>query len=784
MRNGTGLRVAAVAAPAVVAVAALLLGQGCGSARKLEGTAPPTGGELQLEIVSLQLPGDGGETPRVTFRAMDRAGNPIDVLAELGRAASKTVPYLSNGPRFTLAQVESDGSTTSWYETTAQPGAFTPPAGGTVYAQAATQPGFQQAPAADPGSRIKANGDGTFTITFAAPTTDAARRDATKPLTVGVWADRVAGRATGSPKRWPAAATRTFVQGGGTPPAPHEAVSDQACNTCHVVMRAHDRRETVQLCKTCHSGSVAAPYRDPESGEDLDFRAMIHRIHAGELLPSVRAGGAFYIVGRNQAIFDFSEGQFPPLREATDCVACHQGGANADAWKTKASFTACSSCHDNVRYDGSVGTDCRLGEDDVSACDHPLSPEIVNASSTCASCHTPGASAPAIGPDVVHKNDTLELAAQWKYEILQVTVPGDRKPVVRFRVSKNGAASDVKNDPVWKVAVGGASRLFVDIAWPLSDITNDGAGYVDATVKPGYFPSGTPGQGLPVQVNALAASTPVAGETNVFEVTSPTAIPEGVAAVRVVLEGHPAETVGATVVRVPVANAVQDVAVGGGAPAARREIVSAESCNACHASISAHGANRNATPAACVVCHTPRATDFIRRVQASPAAPPTEEAAIDFKVLVHAIHGADIRRTKITVFGFGGRPNEFPAAFPGSTGRCTVCHVGDSYQLPLAPEVQDTTVRVGDPTTQDLAADAAEVRVPRTQAICASCHDMVRFDAGPAERPLCNTLVPANTAECSHSGGAQADEAACAACHGRGAQFDVAKVHPITEKPQ
>jgi OmcA/MtrC family decaheme c-type cytochrome len=783
MADGKMLRAALVATPAVLAAAAIAIaGHGCGSARRVEGSGPTGSSELNVEIVSVQLarvPGPAG--PQVTFRATDRNGAPIDVLAELARAASKTVPYISNGPRFTFAQVEPDGSNTSWYESTVNPAPFTAPAGATPDSKPATQPGFQQAPAANPSSRITANGDGTFTFAYGPPTTPESRRDPSKPLVAGVWLERIADRFSGGPKRWPSSATR-ITAASGPAPAPHEAVSDAACNTCHVQLRAHDRREAVQLCRTCHSGGAGGVvYRDPESGENIDFRAMIHRIHSGANLPSVRAGGHFFVVGFQQGVSDFTATELPALREATECTVCHRGGADADAWKTKASLVACTACHDNLRF-GSAGKACALGVDDVQPCDHVLSPGTVNESSSCAQCHSAGAESPPIGPDVVHRNHLVELASAWKYEILQVTVGNDRRPVVQFRVSRGGAAVDVKNDPAWKQ--GAASRLFVDVAWPTAELTNEGAGFVDATVTSPQFPSGTPGPGQPVQVNALAASTPVAGQANVFEVTSPTAVPPQFSSLRVVLEGHPAEGTGAAALRVPVPNAVQDVAIGGGSPAPRRAIVSADTCNACHGELSAHGANRNATPAVCVVCHTPRTTDFVRVVQAQnrtspPPIPDAAEDTVDFKVLIHEIHAADIRKTPVTVFGFGGNPTTFPAAFPGATGRCTICHVGDSYRLPLRPEVQDTTVRAGDPAAQ---GDPGEQRVGRTIAVCTSCHDMVRFD-DTVRRPDCNTLVPVNSAECTHSGGPQA-EGSCASCHAAGGAFDTARVHPITEKPQ
>lgn len=780
MRKQTSLRAALVLSPAALAAIAIA-SHGCGSARKTEAPVPGTS-ELNVEITAVQLPANATDGPRVTFRATDRNGAAVDLLAELANAASKTVPYISNGPRFTFAQVEPDGSATSWYEAQANPGAFTPPAGAAPASAPATQPTFQQAPGANPASRITANGDGTYTFAFTAPTTAAGRRDAAKPTVAGIWLERTANRQSGGPKRWPAASTRISTASGAAP-APHGAVSDAACNTCHVQLRAHDRREGVQLCKTCHTGGAGGVvYRDPESGENIDFRAMIHRIHSGASLPSVRAGGRFFVVGFQQSVTDFSGAEFPPLREATDCTACHQGGgADSDLWKTRASLVACTACHDNVRFDGSGAAPCALGRDDVQPCNHALSPGTVTAASTCSSCHTPGAASPPIGPDVVHRNPLVDLASAWKYEILGVNVGSDRKPVVQFRVSKDGVANDILADPAWKQ--GAASRLFVDLAWPVAEITNEGSQFVDATVKSAQFTSGTPGQGQPVQVNALTAATPVSGQTNVFQVTSPVAVPPQFSTVRVVLEGHPAEGTGAAALRIPVVNAVQDAGIGGAA-ASRRQIVSAETCNACHGELSAHGANRNATPAVCVACHTPRTTDFVRVVQAQTrAAPPpiadASEDTVDFKVLIHAIHAADIRGTPMTVFGFGGTPTTFPAAFPGQTGRCTICHVGDSYRLPLAQEVLDTTFKVGDPAVQ---GDAGEQRVGPTTAVCLSCHDRVRFD-NAAQRPACNTLVPVNSAECTHTAGPQ-PESACATCHGRGAAFDTARVHPITDRPQ
>ncbi len=758
------LRLAAVGAVVVLSTTALLFGA-CGESRKISGGgAPPPGSELNLEIQGLKPPAQGTDAT-VTFRATDRNGSPIDLLAELGNAAAKTLPYVSNGPRFVLSQLEPDGSYTNLFEAPKAAAEFTPPDGSPQTPdRTATQPNFDPPSTVKVTDRLTANGNGVYVFQFSPVTTS--KLDPTKTLTAGMWMERVASRPNGGPKRWPAAATRNFAgSGGGDVAPPHEAVSDAACNTCHVVLRAHDRRQTVQLCKTCHSG--AGDYRDPESNESIDLRAMIHRIHDGKNLPSVLAGGKFFIVGFRQTVLDFSDAFFPPTRDPRECAVCHHDGRDSDNWKNKASFVACTSCHDEVRFDGSAGGACALGTTNIQPCNHPAG---VTPTTDCSTCHSAGSA--SLGPDVVHKNPTAEAVKPWKFEIVQVTVGDDRKPVVRFRVTKDGVAQDVKSAP--EFTQGSASRLVVDVAWPTAEYTNDGAGFVSG---------GIPGQGQPVQIDALATSTPVAGQDNVFEVTSPTSIPSQFNDATIVLEGHPALGTGPTAFRVPVPNAIQTVGVGGAPAPARRAVVSPDNCNACHGELSAHGSNRSATPAVCVVCHNPRDTDFVRWTQAGNPADPPEES-IDFKVLVHEIHAADIRINPVTILGFpvGGVPsrNEFPAAFPGRTGRCTICHVDDSFQLPLRPEVLDTTTKVGDPAVQ---GDPAEQRIGRTHAVCLSCHDAVHFDTGTS-RPVCNTLVPVNGADCNHTGGAITDDANCASCHGAGAANDVRKVHAIEDQPQ
>jgi OmcA/MtrC family decaheme c-type cytochrome len=185
-------------------------------------------------------------------------------------------------------------------------------------------------------------------------------------------------------------------------------------------------------------------------------------------------------------------------------------------------------------------------------------------------------------------------------------------------------------------------------------------------------------------------------------------------------------------------------------------VVTAENCNKCHQLLSAHGQNRNATTQVCVVCHNPSATDQGQAPSGEPGQP------IDFKVLVHEIHGDKIRQTDVTIFGFNASRNVFPIGFPGDVGNCNMCHVNSSFQLPLAAEVKDTIIPAGGTT-------------PKTISVCTSCHDQVKFD-GSAGATTCG---PGVTGPCNHTGGPQTGDASCAACHGAGAIADVAKVHPL-----
>src|SRR6185503_3345058 len=126
-------------------------------------------------------------------------------------------------------------------------------------------------------------------------------------------------------------------------------------------------------------------------------------------------------------------------------------------------------------------------------------------------------------------------------------------------------------------------------------------------------------------------------------------------------------------------------------------------------------------PQLCAICHNPANTDIGRR----PADPTTtvdglKEQSIDFKFMVHAIHGADMRENPYVVYGFGSSANDFShITFPGILNNCATCHTGSTFAVPLAANVLATTNDSG----ASRADPADDINTTPTAAVCSSCHD-------------------------------------------------------------
>lgn len=405
-------KTAATSIAAAAALAAIGL-SACGDDDK--STPAATGPQLdpdplRLEIQSATVPEFATTArPTVTFRVLGGDGSPIDLEAEF--AATSFPSFASPGrvPSFTLAMVDDNGDYVSYYSTTTAPRSYTyipdPETLGSQTTEADVKARFPPAPrtqaqaVAVTRANLRAIGNRVYQFTFPPPTTDPSRLDRTKPHKVAGWAVRRPNPAdqdvgTGN---------LDFVPSGNAPVRTVETVNDgaQSCGRCHGVVQAHGTRRGVQLCITCHSPQTG----DPETNQTVNFKVMIHRIHSGDSLPSVKEGIPYYIVGFQQSVADFSDVAFPWHDHGVrHCTVCHDG-KDADNWKTRPTLTACTSCHDNVKFadPGNALPRCPVstngGQGTVGFtkdCLHFAGPITVtdpNSPQSCVGCHGPGTGA-------------------------------------------------------------------------------------------------------------------------------------------------------------------------------------------------------------------------------------------------------------------------------------------------------------------------------------------------------------------------------------------------------
>ena len=125
--------------------------------------------------------------------------------------------------------------------------------------------------------------------------------DQTATTTLGIYATRDTSDIVG--KDYYANVEQDFVPSGAPVTQVWDMISTSACNTCHNPLSAHGgSRFEVKLCVLCHSPQTT----DPDTGNTVDFKVMVHKIHMGENLPSVQAGTPYQIIGNSQSVHDFS----------------------------------------------------------------------------------------------------------------------------------------------------------------------------------------------------------------------------------------------------------------------------------------------------------------------------------------------------------------------------------------------------------------------------------------------------------------------------------------------
>ncbi len=520
--------------------------------------------------------------------------------------------------------------------------------------------------------------------------------------------------------------TYDFVPGGGAP-APRDVIRTASCNKCHDQLAFHGgSRRGIEMCVMCHTPQTS----DPDTGNTVDFKVMVHKIHRGSGLPSVKAGTPYQIIGFSPTPSDWSTVVLPS--DARRCQFCHEpktGAAQADAWIKNPNRAACGSCHDDVNF--------ATGQNHVNL------PQVND--NQCTQCHIPKGElefdASIMGAHVVPVESSY--AQGINLEILKVDGAAGKAPAVTFTVR------DDKGNGIPSTVAG--FRLALVMAGPTSDYgyTNFGA---DVTTK-GY-----------VSENPVATMkcSPDGNCTYTFTHAIPA---KATGTFAIGIEGRRTISIlpGTTLAQTANEGAINKVAyfsVDGSKVEPRRKVVDIAKCNGCHSALSLHGGNRNQIEQ-CVLCHNPSMDDSPTRPLTTNAAEKAKpNQAINFSLMVHKIHTGEKMTTEFgtqyTIIGNGGSVNDFtevrfptmtPTGGVGDTAKCYMCHVNNS----------ETVFPVG---KNDVVDPQGRLNpAPATTAACTACHQSL--------------------SALSHAV-AQSDPKygeSCDVCHAIGRDFDVLKEH-------
>ncbi len=363
---------------------------------------------LAVKVNSITIGSD--RRPVVDVSITDNFGNPLD-------RAGKVTPG-AIGLSFILA---------SWNPTTGRYTAYT--------TRSVTTPSNSPHPGVTT-TQAGTDSGGTWTdlesghATYKFKTALPAGFDQTKTHTLGIYGSRNLTDVIG--KTYYVNLEHDFRPDGAAVTAKWERINQAtSCLNCHAELAFHggSRRE-VKLCVLCHNPQTI----DPDTGESQDLAVLIHKIHRGENLPSVKAGKPYIIIGHNQSVNDYSEVVYP--QDIRNCDNCHEGTGAASTkpsqshiWYANPTMNACGACHDDINWTTGAG--------------HAAGPQANN--DACATCHQP--EGPEFGPSVKGAH-TIPLKssqlAGLKVQLVSASnMKAGQKPTAVFKVTDNkGVAID------------------------------------------------------------------------------------------------------------------------------------------------------------------------------------------------------------------------------------------------------------------------------------------------------------------------------------------------------
>lgn len=365
--------------------------------------APTTPGKVDLAVELLAVSGAtgaggafrAGDTLSVTFRVVDGLGNPVAV--DTGTSA---VQGVFSGPTGNYQKLLPAGNTSTVNLRTGLVGAGPHTVAVGVIPATFPAPLNDSKRASNPALYPGWTGGDPFTLASGSGELKGLPL-AAGTYTVAVWAQRQFTR-NGTTYREASrfATVDVLVASAAATPAilepKEDVVTDARCNACHLDLRFHGNgRKGVRGCVLCHASgaednrrNAASTFEAPEP-DTIDFRVMIHKIHAARELSVVREGGRYDLAGfggSGAVPQDFSTGYLPAMPGGpAHCTACH---AN-DAWRAPRERAdvriwakACGACHDSAAAAAHFGVNTA---GTVTTGD-PATTTV----EACAVCHGPG----------------------------------------------------------------------------------------------------------------------------------------------------------------------------------------------------------------------------------------------------------------------------------------------------------------------------------------------------------------------------------------------------------
>ena len=506
---------------------------------------------------------------------------------------------------------------------------------------------------------LKANSDSTYTYKFKSALP--AGYSVTASHAVGA---QIVRKSTLDGKSYPFNVDYEFRPDGNPVTVTRDVTTTEKCDNCHTRLGLHggNRRE-VRLCILCHNpGSV-----DPDTGNTVDMKVFIHKIHMGENLPSVLAGTPYQIIGYQGSVNDYSTVALP--QDIRACDICHVAGPETKALNTQADYltkptqAACGSCHDRTWFGNPTATP-------EGFTNHPL--DFLQADdSMCATCHTP--TAPGVAPiaqfhvpvQELNENPGLDL------KITATAVDPTTGALTISFTAKNGDGTPITD-------ITPVTRAGAIVAWPAADYTTNASETIN---KVGGSPSGT----------VVNTTSPTGEYQYIFKKKLPVGTNDTFA---VVMTGRQEfqDSEGNTEEQGLNDSSLTFFTTDGSTPVPHRAIVDNSLCANCHGeTIRGHGGQRIGVET-CEMCHNTTAGD------------------INLKDMLHKFHRGENLTQPFSVGSFVAND----VRFPGLLQQCSICHGKHNVTPPLAPEALPTIITNDDNSTTTILPE---------RAACTSCHD-------------------------------------------------------------